>query len=356
MSTATATHHGERSGGGSRPIVADHDLLLLDLDGTVYLGGAAVGGAAETIRTCSDRGVRCVYVTNNASRHPRVVAEQLRAAGVPTDPGDVVTSAQAGATLLASLVPAGTRTLVVGSAHLREEVLGAGLVAVGTRDGIDEVRSVGAVIQGFDPGLAWQDLAAAAYGLAGGATWVATNTDLTVPTAHGIAPGNGSLIAAVAAAAGRMPRVAGKPETPLVDRAIAGSGARRPLLVGDRLDTDIAAGVRAGMPTLLVLTGVSGPADLMAADTTSRPTYLAADLTGLLDPPWRAGRDASGSWACGGWIVTGAAGSLVVTGEGDRVARLWALARACWEIADAGGEPVVGAGALERLGWDREQR
>lgn len=356
VSSAPAPHGDTQSEDRTAPVVADTDLLLLDLDGTVYRGGFAIDGAPDTIRACAERGVRSVYVTNNASRRPSVIADQLTAAGIRTEPGDVVTSAQAGATLLASLVPPGTRTLVVGSAHLREEVVAAGLTPVGTRDGIGEVRSVGAVIQGFDPGLAWQDLAAAAYGLAGGATWVATNTDMTVPTAHGIAPGSGSLTAAVAAAAARIPQVAGKPETPLLDQAVAGHAARRPLLIGDRLDTDIAAGVRAGMPTMLVLTGVSGPADLLGSGKASRPTYLSADLRGLLTPALTADRDASGAWSCGGWTVAGTEGRLQVSGQGDRVAGLWALANAWWALVDTAAEPMDGAAALARLGWDQEQR
>lgn len=329
------------------------DVLLLDLDGTVYRGGAAIPGAVEAVRRCSDRGVRAVYVTNNASRRPGTIADQLTGYGLPTDAVDVVTSAQAGAALLASLVPSGTRTLVVGSAHLVEEVAAAGLAPVATTAGTEDVRAVGAVVQGFDPDVGWRDLAAAAYALAGEATWVATNADMSIPTADGTAPGNGSLVAAVVAAVGRRPAVAGKPQRPLIDQAVERTGARAALVVGDRLDTDIEGGNRAGLPTLLVLTGVSGPADLVTADPETRPTHLAADLSGLLEPASVARETDGGGWSCGGWTVTVGTGGYEVAGSGDRTAGLWALAHAAWAAghADPGTVPAGLAVALQQLGW-----
>jgi len=337
---------------GDAALVQGTDVLLLDLDGTVYRGGTAIDGAAEAVRECARRGIRSAYVTNNASRYPEAIADQLTAAGIPTEPDDVVTSAQAGARLLAELVEPGTRTLVVGSAHLADEVAAAGLVPL-ARDAPGRVAAAQAVVQGFDPALGWSDLAAAAYALAGGIPWVATNVDLTIPTGDGIAPGNGSLVDAVAAAAGRRPAVAGKPERPLLDQAIERTGARAPLVVGDRLDTDIEAGVGAGLPTLLVLTGVSGPAELVQAPTRMRPTHLAADLSGLLEPALSAADDGDGAWRCGGWTVR-VDGTTSVAGSGDRVAGLWALANACWAAVDHGREPAAGedlAAALGRLGW-----
>lgn len=371
VTAAEVTADAHRTGN----LVAPFDVLLADLDGTVYRGGVAIDGAVDAIRACTALGVRSVYVTNNASRPPAVIAGQLTRAGLPTGADDVVTSAQAGARLLASLLGPGTDTLVVGSEHLTEEVAAVGLRPVSSRAPIDQVRAVGAVVQGFDPGLAWRDVAAAGYALATGAPWVATNDDLTIPTADGIAPGNGSLVAMVAAVVGRRPAVAGKPERPLVDQAIERTGARAPLVVGDRLDTDIQAGVRAGLPTLLVLTGVSGPADLVEASPAERPTHLAADLSGLLRPALVARRDDTGSWSCGGWSATARDGRLAVrrtpgpAGDhrdggstqpasghpDDRVAGLWALAHLAWEVRDAGGptsDPGVAA-ALDALGWTR---
>jgi len=361
---------GARVVDGAADLVDGFDVLLVDLDGTVYRGGVAIDGAVESLRACATRGVRSVFVTNNASRHPSAIAEQLVAAGHPTDPEDVVTSAQAGAALLATLVEPGTAALVVGSTHLAEEVAAVGLQPVSSRAPVAEVRAVGAVVQGFDPALAWRDLAAAGYALATGVPWVATNTDLTIPTADGTAPGNGSMVAMVATVAGRHPVVAGKPERPLVDQAIERTGARAPLVVGDRLDTDIQAGVRAGLPTLLVLTGVSGPSELVAAVPSERPTHLAADLTGLLRPAPVVRRDESGSWSCDGWTATARDGRLAVRrgpgpdgapvrggagsgADGNRVTGLWALAHAAWEARDAGATTgdLDPAAALAALGW-----
>lgn len=359
--------------GPAGDLVAGFDVLLVDLDGTVYRGGVAIDGAVPSLLACTARGVRSVFVTNNASRHPAAIAEQLSAAGLSTDPDDVVTSAQAGAALLATLVEPGTAALVVGSTHLFEEVAAVGLRPVSSRAPVDQVRSVGAVVQGFDPGLAWRDVAAAGYALAAGVPWVATNTDLTIPTADGTAPGNGSLVTMVATVAGRRPVVAGKPERPLVDQAIERTGARSPLVVGDRLDTDIEAGVRADLPTLLVLTGVSGPAELVAAVPAERPTHLAADLTGLLRPAPALHRDDAGSWTCGGWTATARHGRLAVRRSGDplggaddqatggrdraadddRVGGLWALAHAAWEARDRGegSGDLDPTAALAALGW-----
>lgn len=350
---------------GTGDLVDGFDVLLVDLDGTVYRGGVAIDGAVDSLLACAARGIRSVFVTNNASRHPSAIAEQLRAAGHPTDPEDVVTSAQAGAALLATLVEPGTDALVVGSTHLAEEVAAVGLRPVPTTAAVHRVRAVGAVVQGFDPDLTWRDLAAAGYALATGVPWVATNTDLTIPTADGTAPGNGSMVAMVATVAGRRPVVAGKPERPLIDQAVQRTGARAPLVVGDRLDTDIQAGVRAGLPTLLVLTGVSGPAELVAAVPDERPTHLAADLTGLLRPAPVARRDDSGSWSCDGWTATvrdgrwevgheaTAVGDRAADAPPDRVSGLWALANAAWDKRDAGdaGDAPDPSDALGSLGW-----
>jgi ribonucleotide monophosphatase NagD (HAD superfamily) len=139
-----------------------------------------------------------------------------------------------------------------------------------------------AVAQGWGPDVGWANLAEATVALHAGARWVATNLDRTLPSPRGPLPGSGSLIAAVETATGRSPdSVAGKPYPPLFSAAVKGSQAKRPLVVGDRLDTDIAGATRAGLPSLLVLTGVSRPRDLLAAPPEQRPTYVGRDLTAL---------------------------------------------------------------------------
>jgi hypothetical protein len=140
-----------------------------------------------------------------------------------------------------------------------------------------------AVVQGHSPDTGWRDLAEGCIALRAGADWVACNVDTTLPTDRGMLPGNGSMVAALVTATGLHPRVAGKPERPLLDAAVRQVGSTRPLVVGDRLDTDIACAVGASTPSLMVLTGVSTATDLMAADPDHRPTYLAFDMRGLVE-------------------------------------------------------------------------
>jgi len=260
-------------------LISTFDALLSDLDGVVYAGPNAIPGAVESLRRLAGVGVGLGYVTNNASRSPAQVAQHLRDLGAPAEDHQVVSSSQAAAALLASLLPAGAHVLITGSTALAQEIELVGLVPVrGAED--DPV----AVVQGFSPELGWKDLAEASYVVAGGALWVATNTDWSIPQARGIAPGNGTLVAAVAAATGKSPIVAGKPEAPLFHTAAKRLAADRPLVVGDRLDTDILGGNNAGFATVAVLTGVDTRESILAARTEERPDFLINDLTGLYAP------------------------------------------------------------------------
>ncbi len=223
-------------------LISTFDALLADLDGVVYAGPHAIPGAVESLRRLAGIGVGLGYVTNNASRTPAQVAQHLRELGAPAEDHQVVSSSQAAGELLASLLPAGARVLITGGDSLAQEIELAGLVPVRS-----ESEQPVAVVQGFHPDLGWKDLAEAAYVIAGGALWVATNTDMSIPQARGMAPGNGTLVAAVAAATGQRPLVAGKPEAPLFHAAAKRLAADRPLVVGDRLDTDILGGNNAGL-------------------------------------------------------------------------------------------------------------
>lgn len=256
------------------------DALLFDLDGVVYVGPSAVPHAADAIGWARGRGLACGFVTNNASRSARAVAEHLGELGIQVGDRDVITSPQAAASLLPQYVSDGARILVIG---------GTGIDDALTAAGYHPVRSLAddpaAVMQGFSPDLTWRDLAEATFAVRSGIPWIATNPDLTFPTPGGIAPGNGALVQLVAQTAGRAPdAVAGKPEPPLLREAIARLGSRRPLMVGDRLDTDIAAGSRVGIPSLLVFTGVATIGELLTATLSERPAYLGADLRVLLQP------------------------------------------------------------------------
>lgn len=250
-----------------------HDCLLLDLDGTLFRGTRPIAGAAEALSLIASR---TLYLTNNASRSATEVAEHLRKLGFDADPGDVITSGQCAAQLLSTELACGSAVLVIGSEALADEVTGVGLRPV--RQWADDPV---AVVQGFSPDIGWGDLAEAALAIRAGTPWVATNPDLTLPTERGLVPGNGSMVAALHAATGHTPRIVGKPFAPIFRNALSRGDFRRPLVVGDRLDTDIAGANSAGLPSLLVLSGVSTAADVAAAPPQHRPTYVAPDLCGI---------------------------------------------------------------------------
>lgn len=307
----------------TEPLLGRFDAVFADLDGVVYAGPHAIPGAPEALQGLEGAGVKLAYITNNASRSSAAVAEHLRDLGAPATAENVFGSAQAGAELLAGLVPAGSRVLVTGSATLRDQVRAQGLEPVDSAE-----ENPAAVIQGFDPSLGWKDLAEAAFAVAAGAVWVATNTDLSIPQARGIAPGNGTLVAAVAAATGQRPVVAGKPEAPLFTTAARHVGVARPLVVGDRLDTDILGGTNAGYATALVLTGVDSPAAALAAQTPERPSYLLPSLAALYEP-YPAIETVEGGVRCGSATARVRGEEVLIAApEGDLDG--WRAACAAW--------------------------
>ncbi|MER5642815.1 HAD-IIA family hydrolase [Kitasatospora sp. NPDC002227] len=339
--TATAIgQHRTAPGGCDRPLTEAYDTALLDLDGVVYAGPDAIEHAVESLAVAREAGMRLAYVTNNASRPPRVVAGHLSELGVPAAAEDVINSAQAAARLVAAKVPAGSKVLVVG---------GAGLVEALAEHGLEAVRKLAdgpvAVVQGYDPSVGWADLAEASYAVAAGLPWVASNTDLTVPTARGIAPGNGTLVAAVRTATGVEPEVAGKPLPPMHRETVIRTGARRPLVVGDRLDTDIEGAFNGGVDSLLVFTGVTTPAQVLAAPVEHRPTYLAADLRGMLVAAPEVVELGDWAFGCGGYRAWAEDGELRVAGEGDVYDGLRALCGVAWQ-----GAALDGTKALLELG------
>jgi glycerol 3-phosphatase-2 len=296
-------------------LASRYDLVIFDLDGVVYVGTEPIKGAAAAIEAVRAAGVPVEYATNNASRRADEVAALLTSLGVPARPEEVTTSAMATAALLARQLPRGAPVLVVGAQALRAEVADAGLCPVDGADGHPL-----AVAQGYGPEVGWAQLAEACVAVRAGARWVVTNADRTLPSPRGPLPGNGSLVAAVATALGRGPdEVVGKPAPELFAAAAARHGARRPLVVGDRLDTDVEGAVRAGMDSLLVLTGVTRPAELLAAQPEHRPTHIAADLSGL------SAEDVPGQWS-----VTADGDRLALAGDGDAAAALREIAAAAW--------------------------
>ncbi|MCS5498881.1 HAD-IIA family hydrolase [Cnuibacter physcomitrellae] len=255
------------------------DVVLADLDGVVYQGPDAIPFAAESLSRAQASGVTVGYITNNASRTDAQVAEQLSGFGLTVAPHDVVTSPQAAMGILTGLVEPGSRILVVGGVGLTSEVEKAGFSVVS--EAADEPA---AVVQGFAPEVGWKQLAQASFAVSAGIPWVATNTDWTIPVKGGIAPGNGTLVSAVHTATGRMPVVAGKPETPIFEAAVARFGATTPMFIGDRLDTDILGAKRAGIRAVHVMTGIDRAKQLLAAPADSRPDYILGDLRELFAP------------------------------------------------------------------------
>ena len=325
------------------PLSTAYDVALLDLDGVVYLGGAAIPGAAAALKKAVSAGLRLAFVTNNAFRTPSAIAAQLTGLGVPARLEDVITSAQAAARLLAERLTPGTPVLVIGGAGLRTAIRDRGLRPVTLA-----AARPAAVVEGYSPDISYAQLAEGALAVEAGALFVATNADRTLPTPRGRQPGNGALIQVIATATGIAPLVAGKPEPPLHTESVLRTGARRPLVVGDRLDTDIEGARRVGADSLLVLTGVSDPADLLLAPPGQRPSYVAADLTGLLEPhPGVTAAD--GGYRCRGWTARWAADGqrLGLTGAGDRLDGLRALAAAAWSAGPITAEAA--AEAVRRL-------
>ncbi|MFJ6462100.1 HAD-IIA family hydrolase [Streptomyces sp. NPDC091387] len=341
MSQASRT----RPSGISTALSEAYDTALLDLDGVVYAGGQAIDHAVEALGTARDGGMHLAYVTNNALRTPDAVAEHLTELGVPAEASDVITSAQAVARLIADQLPSGARVLVVGGEGLRVALRERGLRPVESAD--DEPV---AVAQGYGgPDMAWGRFAEAAYAVNRGLPWFASNTDLTIPSARGIAPGNGAAVEVVRIATGAEPQVAGKPLPPMHRETVLRTGAERPLVVGDRLDTDIEGAFNGGVDSLLVLTGVTDAVQLVAAKPEHRPTYVDADLRGLLTGQPEVTQAGEG-FGCGGWTASVRGEQLVLEGEGEALDGLRALCGAAWSQAGEGSCGLDAGKAVARLG------
>ncbi|WP_439029021.1 HAD-IIA family hydrolase [Gordonia terrae] len=307
-----------------RAALADRfDALLLDLDGTVFAGHRALPNAVDTLDRLT---LPRFFVTNNASRRPTEVAAHLRELGFEATDDLVVTSAQSGARLLSEHLEPGSRALVIGTDGLAQEVREVG---VGVTRSADDRPS--AVIQGHSPDTGWAQLSEAALAIRAGALWVATNIDATLPSERGLLVGNGSMVAALRNATGKEPMVAGKPAAPLMADAIARARASAPLVVGDRLDTDIEGAHAVGIESALVLTGVSTVIDLLGASPEQRPTFVIDDLAGLFDDI-----EAVRVVAQPGWDVTVEGSTVTVRGSGDEIGLVPALAAATWAAVDAG--------------------
>lgn len=327
-------------------LAQQHDCLLLDLDGTVFRGHEPTEGAIDALDQAD---TRKLFVTNNASRAADEVADHLRELGFTATADDVVTSAQSAAGLLAHQLPAGAKVLVVGTEALAGEIAAVGLQPV--RSFTDDPV---AVVQGHSTTTDWAILAEAALAIRAGALWVAANVDRTLPTERGLLPGNGSMVAALKTATDVEPQVAGKPAPALMRDALARGTFHSPLVVGDRLDTDIEGANAAQLPSLMVLTGVNSAADAVHARPEQRPTLIAADLRALHTDATTLAVIAHPAWRV---ETAGSAVTVFATDDSvgsDELAVVRATARAVWDAAPNGEAVTVTAGddtaraALER--------
>jgi glycerol 3-phosphatase-2 len=317
---------------------AAYDLVMLDLDGVVYIDGRAVAQAAESLTEARRAGLHLAFITNNAARPPEDVAAHLRELGIEAETGDVVTSSQAAARLLRDRFGDGASVAMLGASGLESALREAGLEAVTVYD------EAVAVVTGYGPDVPWRDIMQAAVVIRAGLPWVATNTDATLPTSAGPAPGHGVLVELLSRFSGVEAVVAGKPQRPLFDETLRRVGGSRPLMVGDRLDTDISGARSAGIDSLLVMTGVTDLGLLVAATLEERPTHLSHDLSGLARPSVQAVSDGD-AWTCGGWTSRVTDGRLVVDGSGAEDGWWNAAAAAGWAHLDEYGDPCDASGA-----------
>lgn len=324
--------------GSFEPLSEVYDVAMLDLDGVVYVGGEAVPGAPDHISAAREAGVQVAFITNNASRPPEAVVAHLDELGITSAASDVVTSAQAAAGVLATELAPGSRVALLGGDGLAEALSAAGLKPV------EVGEEAQAIVSGYGPEVRWREVMRAAVLIREGLWWVASNTDSTIPTPYGVAPGHGLLVETLQRFSGVDPVVAGKPSPPLLRETISRMEAERPLMVGDRLDTDIAGGAAVDVDTLLVLTGVTGLAELAAARPDERPTYLSEGLEGLRLTHPSVESDNEGVVRLGGWEADVVDGACRVRGTGDSGDWWRCVAVASWAYLDRTGDvPVVDA-------------
>jgi 4-nitrophenyl phosphatase len=254
--------------------------VLFDMDGVLYRGKQRLDGAVELLAFLQQQGIPVACITNNASMSPEQYEEKLHGMGLLLRGDQVLTSALVTARFLRGSYPRGTRISMVGMRGLREALFSDGWF-------VEDDQTPELVVQGADFELTYATLKRATLLIRGGARFIATNPDLTFPSEEGLIPGAGSIMTALAAATDTTPLVIGKPAPTMFTVAadMLGSNAAETLVIGDRLDTDIAGALAAGMPSVMVLTGVSTAEEAAAGPIT--PDLVVADLPALLNL-WRA--------------------------------------------------------------------
>ena len=299
------------------------DVLILDLDGVVYIGPDAVPYAIDALNSLASTGTRLTAATNNASRPATEVAAHLQRLGLAMADHDVITSAQAAAEHLAERLAAGAPVLAIGGPGVALALREVGLEPLHASADLPATSAVAdaaeAVLMGYGPLVAWFDLAAAQWAIDRGKYWVATNGDPTVPQPYGRAPGNGAFVALLERSTGKTPVVIGKPQPALFASILRRTGATDALVIGDRLDTDVDGARASGIRSVFVLTGVQTLADLRQRPRAQWPDYIAQDMRSLLQPPVVMTMDAMGRATCGEPNALTDAIAEIVAGTGPDV-------------------------------------
>jgi glycerol 3-phosphatase-2 len=319
-----------------RPIVLRYDALFVDLDGVVYRGSEPLPHAAEAIERARRLGLRVLFLTNNSSRSPEQVVAELSRIGVGASPQEVLTSGLATAAMLSREGWAGRSAFVIGERGVLEA-----LAKVGIRVVEGEPERADLVVVGWDRRVDYAKLRVASVLVERGARLVATNSDASYPAPDGLWPGAGAILAAVTTTTGAVPTVVGKPNRPLFEAAAEATGARTPLVVGDRLDTDIAGARAMGWDSLLVLSGAAQAEDLAASE--HAPTYVGGDLRILFEglPRGEFRRAVDGEAAAIRALL--ASSGLSPEGVEERIGRTWVCgggtveATACMDQVDGYG-------------------
>ena len=253
---------------GAMPAWPKISGVISDLDGVVYRGADPIASAVTTFRRWHASGIPYVFVTNNSTKTAAEFSTKINGMGIPVEAAQIITSAYATAQVVAANHPAAARVLVVGSPALCGAVQSHGFTLADT--GVD------VVVVGLDQSFAYKTLAVAQTALLAGAAFYATNADPMLPNAGGFDPGAGSILKAIEVASGKVAVVIGKPGRQMIDMGLAllGTSKAETLMIGDQVDTDIVAGKAAGLPSVLVLTGVpqTGPHEV-------EPDFVVGDLT-----------------------------------------------------------------------------
>lgn len=293
-----------------------YDAVLLDLDGVVYRGSTAIEGATVALHELAVSGIGYAFLTNNAARDVTEIARTIASFGIPAEAHQVRTSAQAAAEKLAHDIDTDSTVLVIGSPFLTACVEAHGF-EVHTPEDTEWLKhnTPLAVVQGFYPHMSWWDISCAITALRAGALYRPTNPDISIPTARGILPGNGTFVDIVSRYTDAQPVFAGKPEPTMLHQAVNSLGASTPIMVGDQVSTDIEAAVAAGMDSALVLTGVTTLEQALRTPAKQRPTRIIATLPDLFEdlPPITVGTHTA---SCGSATVQINASSTI-THTGD---------------------------------------